>query len=260
MGFLTITTCYSEFHRTHNLYGIKEEAIKVLRNGPTYKPDNHLKGLLELAQPRSEGNLAYFMNFYCQAKIYGRIEGLTYQGEMLQTISPNTIQAHYNLPNAPICEYVEGRKNNSLINRQTRPSSRTLLTDETEARQVAEHQLCITQASSHAWKKRGKDDIPPSLQNANVKTSEADPIFRPLEPLNYGRLEFAEEVAEGCTQQRHSREKCTAKRIRTESDIDGLVEKMDLPLKGQEDHRKETREAFRFLYWNHLEIAEAGQP
>ncbi|KAF7839100.1 uncharacterized protein G2W53_007582 [Senna tora] len=64
--------------------------------------------MLKLAQPRSKGNLAYVKNFYWQAKIYGRIEGLTYRGERLKTISPNTIQAHYNLPNAPICEYPEG--------------------------------------------------------------------------------------------------------------------------------------------------------
>ncbi|KAF7843975.1 uncharacterized protein G2W53_000880 [Senna tora] len=94
-------------------------------------------------------------------------------------------------------------------------------------------------------------------QKAHVKTSGQDPIIRPLAPLNYGRLEFAE-VAEEGTQHIKSREKCSTKRIGTERDTNGLAEKMDLLLKGLEDHRKETREAFRFLHRNQLEIAEAG--
>ncbi|KAF7808232.1 uncharacterized protein G2W53_034975 [Senna tora] len=85
-------------------------------------------------------------------------------------------------------------------------------------------------------------------QKTDVNTSGQDPIFRPLEPLNYGRLEFAE--VEGGTQHRQSREKSSAKMIRIEIETDGLTEKMDM--------LKETREAFGFLYRNQLGIAKAG--
>ncbi|KAF7841650.1 uncharacterized protein G2W53_003948 [Senna tora] len=78
-------------------------------------------GLLELAQPPSEGNLAYIKNFYWQAKIYGRIEDLIYRGETLQTISLGTIQAHYNLPNPLSVNMLRGeRKRASYLTKKLR--------------------------------------------------------------------------------------------------------------------------------------------
>ncbi|KAF7810517.1 hypothetical protein G2W53_037260 [Senna tora] len=44
-------------------------------------------------------------------------------------------------------------------------------------------------------------------KKANIKASGQDPIFKPLGPLNYDRLEFSEEVTGGGTQQRQSKEK-----------------------------------------------------
>ncbi|KAF7827056.1 uncharacterized protein G2W53_018220 [Senna tora] len=44
MGFLTMATCHSNSHRIYDTYEIREEITRVLRNYPTYEPNNHLKG------------------------------------------------------------------------------------------------------------------------------------------------------------------------------------------------------------------------
>ncbi|KAF7807174.1 uncharacterized protein G2W53_039335 [Senna tora] len=65
-------------------------------------------------------------------------------------------------------------------------------------------------------------------------------------------------VFEGGTQHRKSGKGKNNCRRGVGPATDGLSEKMNLLLKGLEDHRRETREAFQIIYRNQLEIAEAG--
>ncbi|KAF7801925.1 Anamorsin like [Senna tora] len=93
---------------------------------------------------------------------------------------------------------------------------------------------------------------------AKVRANGQDPVFKPLGFMNYDRLEFVEEVPGRGTQHRKSgKGKNNNYRREVSLVADGLAEKMNLLLKELEDHMRETREAFQFLYRNQLEIAEA---
>ncbi|KAF7839511.1 uncharacterized protein G2W53_007993 [Senna tora] len=45
MGFLTVATCHNKPHEIHDIYEIREEITRVLRNRSTYEPENRLKGI-----------------------------------------------------------------------------------------------------------------------------------------------------------------------------------------------------------------------
>ncbi|KAF7808238.1 Retrovirus-related Pol polyprotein from transposon TNT 1-94 [Senna tora] len=185
------------------------------------------------------------------ANVCGRINDLNYQGEHMTTINPDAIRTHYNLPNHPTCEYAKGQKDNSRI--RYREIKETLCTAGTgwetkwpiHGRKGA--RLMFLHLISHLYKMAG------------VRTTTRELAFRPLKFMNYDRLEYTELVLGGGTQHRKgSKGKNTSSRREAGPAADSLAEKMDLLLKGFEDHRKETREAFQFLYRNQLEIAEAG--
>ncbi|KAF7821780.1 hypothetical protein G2W53_027235 [Senna tora] len=179
----------------------------------------HVKGR-KLAQPRPEGNLAYVRNFYCSLEPYMEIEkALCIAGIGWETQANEDGQSYI---------YKRNLNNNASI-----------------------------------WLHFMSHNLMPSSHSSDISPDQAHLLYllrrqRPLKPLNYGLLEFVEEVIGGGILHRHSREKCTAKRIRTKGATDGLDKKMGLLLKGLEDHRRETHEAFQFLYRNQMEIVEAG--
>ncbi|KAF7802004.1 uncharacterized protein G2W53_041115 [Senna tora] len=97
--------------------------------------------------------------------------------------------------------------------------------------------LCLHQGGGPLWNKRGKDD--------------------PCGFVNVDRLEFAEPIlARGTQLMKSSMGKCATREAGAETDIGDLATKMDLLLRRQEEHRRETREAFQFLYRNQLQMEE----
>ncbi|KAF7834829.1 uncharacterized protein G2W53_009688 [Senna tora] len=194
--------------------------------------------LLGLVQAHSEGNLAFVKNFYYQAKLYSNLDDLTFRDKLILEINPMHIREQYELPSYPICAYAAGEKDNSL-----KP---VRLQDIIFA--------SIKEVVMH--KRKGAKMMFPYLifdlyEKARVKAKKQDPWFQACGFVNVNCLEFGEPVPVGGTQHRTSKHSKGAPRGgKIVDDVGILSEKIDMLLRRQEDHRRETREAFHFLNRN----------
>ncbi|KAF7844064.1 uncharacterized protein G2W53_000969 [Senna tora] len=89
------------------------------------------------------------------------------------------------------------------------------------------------------------------------RNKNQDPVFNPYGFVNVDQLEFVEQVPTGGTHHRKSSKgKRDTRKVRAKTNIGELAVKMDMLLRRQEEHKRETREAFHFLYRNQVQMAE----